>query len=431
MTSSIKIKTFWVCLFILFFAVSIHAASILPDGLQIQRDFFPGKGKSIGNVQIVQGTAYMMHDKILKGYRATENMPVYAKDTLFVMEQSRICIFLNDKSSLTFGSKTKMTFSRMEYVPASQYRAGYSILHQGTGRFRVKDYKHFKQSSFSVKTPTALVGVRGSDFIIRATLKATRVETMKKTRLSLLSLADPDELPVLMDEFEWALIEKDALPSAVESLSPDEIDSIQQEFDMDVHDDTVVQDVSEQSIATEKSMNTETSDVTTDESIQDRTEKRTSESDQTENNPDRQSTQESDESTTAEDTDASTDETNVDSQESDESTKVKDTDVSADETNVDSQESDESTTAKDTDVSTDETNVDIQESETEGSQETIDDQQVDIEEVELPEPDEYFDNDVIPTSEDDIAKDETVINNDLINDKKEAAAKMPWFPDRP
>jgi hypothetical protein len=79
--------------FLLFFTIRIHAALLLPEDLEIQNVFFPGKGKPIGKVRIVQGTAYMMHDTVLKGYLITENMPIYG----YVPSQKQSCHFHRDK----------------------------------------------------------------------------------------------------------------------------------------------------------------------------------------------------------------------------------------------------------------------------------------------------------------------------------------------
>jgi hypothetical protein len=420
--TAIRINTFYVCFFLLFFTIRIHAALLLPEGLEIQNVFFPGKGKPIGKVRIVQGTAYMMHDTVLKGYLITENMPIYAKDTLFVMEKSRASIILNDLSVLTFGSNTKMTFSRMEYVPESQYRSSYSIMHQGKGRFRVKDYKHFKQSSFSVKTPTALIGVRGSDFIIRATLKSTRVETLQKTRLRLLSLAEPDEFPVLLDEFEWVIIERGTLPSAVETLSPEEIESISNEFDTDPQDVNTNQDgTGKPSLQMEKSMDIVTHDETTGDPTLDNTENPTSDTESEKNNDDQnnQTSTVSDKVVENNDENISTNETNVTETDDDMPTKENETSPAVDTSTIDTTIPNEAIDQKSI------INTYIPEEIS-----TV----VDINESEIPDPVDDTGSKDLFSPEDEIIEnvDETVsTQEDIINDHKIKDMNMPWFPVRP
>jgi len=219
---------------------SISAAELLlPDGLTIQKNFSPGIGKPVGKVRFVQGKVYIVHDKKNEGYLTSSNIPLYTKDTIFVMEMSRINLVFNDGSILTLGSNTRLTLSKIDYIPSKKQRVSYLNMGIGKGRFRVQEYKKYKNSSFRVKTPTAIVGVRGSDFIIRATLTKTSVETLKHTKLTLLSLAALTKKPVLLDEYEWAFVEIGILPSEVKSLTLEEIESILKEFSLEDNEYTV------------------------------------------------------------------------------------------------------------------------------------------------------------------------------------------------
>ena len=230
------IKIIILLIFVNMFSSVISAELLLPDGLTIKKKFFPGIGKSIGKVRFLQGQVYIVHDKKNQGFKALYNIPLYAKDTIFVLEMSRVNIAFEDGSILTLSSNTKITLSRIEYIPAIKHRVSYLNMDIGKGRFRVTDYKNFKNSSFKVKTPNAIIGVWGSDFIIRATLTKTRVQTLKNTKLSLLSLAALEEEPAFLDEFELAVVEQGMLPSEVEQLAPFEADSISKEFIMEDND---------------------------------------------------------------------------------------------------------------------------------------------------------------------------------------------------
>ena len=215
------------------------AELLLPDGFTLQKKFSPGIGKPVGKVRFVQGKVYIVHDKMNEGFLTSYNIPLYTKDTIFVMEMSRINLVFNDGSLLTLGSNTKLTLSRIDYIPSKKQRVSYLNMSIGKGRFRVQDYKKYKNSSFRVKTPTAIVGVMGSDFIIRASLTKTSVQTLKHTKLTLLSLAALTKKPALLDEFEWAIVEIGMLPSEVKPLPLEEIESIQKEFSLEDNDYTI------------------------------------------------------------------------------------------------------------------------------------------------------------------------------------------------
>jgi hypothetical protein len=100
----------------------------------------------------------------------------------------------------------------------------------GRGRFLVRKLFDLNRSRFSVKTPTAVVGVRGSDFIIRTTPKVTEVTALEKTRLEVMSLAAPEVKPMLVTDFERTTVEIGAPPSNVETVAPEEIEQIKSEF---------------------------------------------------------------------------------------------------------------------------------------------------------------------------------------------------------
>ena len=419
MTSITKIQSICICLLLVFFSGSVYAALLLPEGSQVQSVFFPGVGKPIGKVQLIQGTAYFMHGAILKAYHAKENLPIYAKDTLYVMEKSRISILLNDHSLHTFASNTKMSFNRMEYFPGNQYRSAHSMLHQGKGRFRVKNYKHFKQSSFSIKTPTALIGVRGSDFVIRAALNSTRVETLKKTRLSLLSLAEPDKLPILLDEFQWAIVEEGSLPSAVETLTPDQIESIINEFDFDQQNDYSVAESTVQTFQSDQVESTVSLDSTTEEFTEDKTEPVDEQSDQTTTE-----NQKEDDQSQQSETDGTSEIDNT-QETKDNQTSETDNDISTDDSSSDSGTNETKTTENTTSL---ETNINTFIPEVIPIPEDIDEER-------LPEPFDDSGTDDILSSEDEIIVEDdttnTEIETDVITDKKETLMKMPWFPVRP
>ena len=232
MKQSHQYLIFYTIALYIFLLTNVFADPLLPDGFQVKKDFFPGVGKRIGKVNYVQGKVYITHDIMREGFQAKKGIPLYAKDTIYVMDMSRVNFEFNDKSILTLGSNTKLKLKRIDYVPNKKHRVSYLKMYIGKGRFRVKDYKHFKNSKFSVKTPNALIGVRGSDFIIRATLSKTRVETLKDTKLLLFSDAAQD-YPAFLNEFEWAIVEQDMFPSDVEPLPPESQEEINKEFSVE------------------------------------------------------------------------------------------------------------------------------------------------------------------------------------------------------
>jgi len=203
---------------------------MLPDGLIIEDIFKPGLGAPVGKVLLVQGKAVIMHKRMLRGYWAKKGLPLFKGDTIITQQKGRIRFELNDRSIVSLASRTKMVINKSVYDPTKKSRLSFLKMALGRGRFLVRKLFDLRRSRFSVKTPTAVVGVRGSDFIIRAAPKLTEVTALEKTRLEVVSLAAPEVKPRLVTDFERTTVEIGAPPSNVETVAPEEIEQMKSEF---------------------------------------------------------------------------------------------------------------------------------------------------------------------------------------------------------
>ena len=208
--------------------------SMLPDGLVIEDIYKPGSGSPVGKVRLVQGKVVIVHANRLRGYWAQKGLPLYKGDTITTRKKGRIRFKLNDGSTLTMASGTKLVINRSVYHPSKKRRSSFLRMSLGRARFWVSKLIGFKRSEFRVKTRTSVMGVRGSDFIIRATPNLTEVTTLKDTRLEVMSLAAPEVKPTLLSDFERTIVGEGALPSEVERVSPEEIELISKEFTVDL-----------------------------------------------------------------------------------------------------------------------------------------------------------------------------------------------------
>ena len=206
--------------------------AMLPDGLIMEDTFKPGYGSPVGKVRLVQGNVIIMHADILIGYQAKEELPLYQGDTIVTRKKGRIRFRLNDGTVLTLASETKLIINRSVYNPKKKSRFSFLSMSLGKARFWVRKLI-YKRSSFKVKTPTAVVGVRGSDFIIKATAVLTEVTAFEDTQLSIISPIAPEVEPAMLEDFERIMIEEGALPSEVEKVSPEEIEQMKKDFPLD------------------------------------------------------------------------------------------------------------------------------------------------------------------------------------------------------
>jgi len=204
--------------------------SMLPQGLIIEDVFTPGYGSPVGRVLVVQGNVVIMHKDMPRGYRAKKDLPLFKRDTIVTQEKGRIRFEMNDGSILTMGSSTKLVIDRSVYDVKKKSRFSFFRLALGKARFLAKKLVDLRYSKFKVRTPTAVIGVRGSDFIIKTTAKLTEVTALEKTALEVVSLAFPEEKPMVVTEFEQTAVKEGALPTDVTIVTPEEIEEMKKEF---------------------------------------------------------------------------------------------------------------------------------------------------------------------------------------------------------
>jgi hypothetical protein len=228
-------------LFILLVAGSLPVGAatgkaILPEGLLMEETYQPGRGRSVGRIQRVQGTAVIIHSDVLKGYEASRGIRLYKGDTIITLENSKVRFRLNDRSILSLSSETKMTLNKSVYDKKRKQRSSFLGMALGKARFLVVKLLDYKRSEFKVKTPTAVCGVRGSDFILEATVDETIATALENTEIELRSLAFLDLEPVILKDGEMSGVKKGQRPTQAVRLSEDEIARKKQYF-LDVEPD--------------------------------------------------------------------------------------------------------------------------------------------------------------------------------------------------
>ncbi|MFW5640148.1 MAG: FecR family protein [Thermodesulfobacteriota bacterium] len=235
---------------------SLTAQSGLPDNIVTRENFDPGNGSPIGEVQLVQGEVAVFHaDEPETGYQVTSGIPLFKGDILVTGKKGKVSLKLNDGSILTLATETRLVLNESIYDPEeSENRSSFIGLGVGKIRCWVQKLTGFRRSEFQVKTKTAIVGVRGSDFIVEATDDYTRVTTLDDTRLEVVSryglcedFQDLDEeklqdcivMSTTLEDFEQTLIEDNALPTEIESILPEEIEMLKEDFIIRPNDDTL------------------------------------------------------------------------------------------------------------------------------------------------------------------------------------------------
>ena len=137
---------------------------LLPPDVQIMPKFVEGIEANVGHVQKTQGKVYVIHKDDNVAYRLKKNLPLFSGDTLITSKRARINAVMKDKSVFGLASSSKIVIDKSVYDPEKDTRTSIFVVLFGRARFIVQ--KLAGEPRFTVKTQTAVCGVRGSDFAI-------------------------------------------------------------------------------------------------------------------------------------------------------------------------------------------------------------------------------------------------------------------------
>ena len=243
----------WVNIFLLISVISAFSQT-LPKGMTIKKDYIPGFGLSLGKIVLVQGKAVIVHyhDKQV-GYTAKQGMLLYQKDKIMTLDNGRVSFQLNDGSQMSMASNATMTINKSVFDPVKKDRSVFMNMPKGKSRFSVRKLTRFRRSAVKIKTSTAIIGVRGSDFIVMASEQTTQIITLDDTLLEVNSVFDPSAEAVLIRAYERSEVQAQALPTQPEPVQPEDIDSIMEEFSFSLKTTAHINATSSKNMSKEKS----------------------------------------------------------------------------------------------------------------------------------------------------------------------------------
>lgn len=124
--------------------------------------------EAVGKVVSLQGTVQAKPDDTGSWRDLNLKSDIYEKDTVKTGENSKVSIFFVDETSVSIGPESTIKIEKLLYSPSQHHREGKLNVIAGKARFNVS--KLFsKDSSFEVRTPTAVAGVKGTSFIVQVT----------------------------------------------------------------------------------------------------------------------------------------------------------------------------------------------------------------------------------------------------------------------
>lgn len=119
----------------------------------------------IGYVKTVEGDAnIIVADKTIK---AQPGAPVYLGCVLSTGEGATMGVTFKDNTVMSFGPSTKVTVDEYLYVPAQGDLKLVASIAKGTLHYISGVIAKLKPEAVAVKTPTGIIGVRGTHFLVK------------------------------------------------------------------------------------------------------------------------------------------------------------------------------------------------------------------------------------------------------------------------
>jgi len=122
--------------------------------------------KQVGKVISMKGEVLIVHKDEAKGIKVKVSDAVYQYDTIQTLKDSRVQILMEDDSLINLGENAKIYLKEYIYTPEENRRSSTLDLLSGKARFIVGKIFTARDSKFQVNTPTSVIGVRDTYFIV-------------------------------------------------------------------------------------------------------------------------------------------------------------------------------------------------------------------------------------------------------------------------
>lgn len=134
-----------------------------------------------GVLTVVKGTVTVKSGKNGTEKPAKAGMKVFPKDTIVTGDDSRAKIVMVDKNEINISPASQIVLENYEFDPAKGKKDVLIDVIYGKVRNKVEQKYDGETSKFQVKTPSAVAGVRGTDFLTsyNKTTDSSKVVTFK------------------------------------------------------------------------------------------------------------------------------------------------------------------------------------------------------------------------------------------------------------
>ena len=139
----------------------------LPDDLQtfdVEDRFIPAQGAAVGYIKTIQGHVVVVREDAGQAYFAAKGDAIFQQDSFVTLKKSRCRVKFTTQDVVTMGANTRITVEELVDDRKSKKKKSLLSMLRGKAMFYVVRLFKYKRTEASVTTPTAVCGVRGTQF---------------------------------------------------------------------------------------------------------------------------------------------------------------------------------------------------------------------------------------------------------------------------
>ncbi|OYZ11969.1 MAG: hypothetical protein B7Y39_19010 [Bdellovibrio sp. 28-41-41] len=178
-----------------------------------------------GIFMVVKGDVEVESKKTGK-YKAKVASKVYAGDVVSTGADSRAKIVMSDRNVFNISTDSKMTINKYENDSTTGVKNVEIDLSKGKVRSNVEQKYDGEKSQFMIKTPTAVAGVRGTQFLTSFDPATRRTEIVTFKGAVALSLPGSSAPPVIVKKGETSSVTQgQSAPEKPKQMKKEDLDS--------------------------------------------------------------------------------------------------------------------------------------------------------------------------------------------------------------
>jgi hypothetical protein len=141
--------------------------ALLPEDmrdLRIQKEYTPSSFKMAGTIHALEGTVVVLHRATREAYLGSEGDPVHENDEFYTLPETRCRLRFTNEDVVSLAPETRFSVDDYSAQEDRGEKSSIFSMVKGKAMFYAMRLFRFKKMRFQVKTPTAVMGVRGTKF---------------------------------------------------------------------------------------------------------------------------------------------------------------------------------------------------------------------------------------------------------------------------